>query len=161
MLIRYLPALATFAVLSIGAADPLCAARPETQPQAQAQRQRSQPAQRKAAEAARVRTIWDYKKELGLTDQQSQEMKEAVKILQKDIAAHREKLVAAEQQLRAMIDEESSFDQIRSKLQRIATIQVDMRLADIQTSRRVNDVLKTEQLDRWHDIQKEMRASRE
>src|SRR5579871_284476 len=70
-------------------------------------------------ETKQNKTIWDYKSEIGLSDQQVQSMQEILARFQKNITAAQQKLMAAETQLKSLIDEDAPLDQIRTKLQKI------------------------------------------
>jgi hypothetical protein len=106
---------------------------------------------------AKIKTIWDYEKELGLTAAQSKIMKDALGGLQKQLVGLRQQLLEAERQLKSLIEEEAPIEPINAKLQQISQIQVQIRLADIQTSRKINEVMEAEQLDKWRNIQKQAR----
>ena len=113
-----------------------------------------------APAAQQNKTIWDYKKELGLSEEQIQSMQDILNKFQKSLSSTQQKLIAAETQLKTMIDEEAPLDQVRTKLQRISVMTAELRYEDIQTSRRVNAVMKPEQLEQWHTIQRKARGEK-
>lgn len=117
-------------------------------------------APKKGAKAQqKVKTIFDYKDELGITDDQVKKLKDNVVELQKELQSFREKIVEANKELGPKLQEEASLDAIRPLLQKIANYQVDMRLADISAARKINGTLKPEQLKKWRDVQKKVRTA--
>jgi Spy/CpxP family protein refolding chaperone len=118
-------------------------------------RQEARPARRQI----RLKTIWAYQKELGLTGDQVQQMKDAFTRLQEYLKACRERIVPAEQKVREMIEAGEPIDKIKPWLQSVATIQVEMRVADIKASREINAAMKPDQLKKWQEIQKKARET--
>ena len=60
------------------------------------------------------------------------------------------------------IHEESKkvvFSFAKKKLTEISQVQIDMRMLDIETARKINKVMTPEQLAKWRDIQAKMRKS--
>lgn len=112
-----------------------------------------------AKPAAAVKTIFDYAKELGLTGQQTTDLKAAIKALQDTVAATRPRMEAAGKQLNQMIASEAPIDDIKKTLVEYHTLQIDLKLADIATARRVNAILTKEQLAKWRDIQVKARKA--
>lgn len=105
-----------------------------------------------------IKTMWDYQKELGLTDKQITDMKQAVTDLEKTVRAQQERLKPLDAQLNDQISKDAPIEQIRATLQSIAAIQIEIRLADVGTSRKINSILTADQLKKWREIQ---RAARE
>jgi hypothetical protein len=101
-----------------------------------------------------VKTIWDYRKVLGLTDQQIKQMKAILAKFQTDVLESQKQLLAAEEQLQRMIEDDAPMDQIKTKLKSIASLQADIRAEDISTSRKVNAAMEPEQLEKWREIQR-------
>lgn len=106
------------------------------------------------APKAKVRVIWDYKKELGLTDDQINKMKAAVGDLQNQLIILRLKNSANELELRQLNLKNAPSDQLKKKIKEVADIQGEMRFIDLETAKKINGILSKEQLDKWHDIQK-------
>ncbi len=106
-----------------------------------------------------VRMIWDYKTELGLTDEQVAGIKDAITGFQKEVVELRAKFQVVEIDLQNLIQKKADLPTVKAKLQESAAIQVDLRLADIETARKIDDILSPEQAKRWREIQqKEMNA---
>jgi septal ring factor EnvC (AmiA/AmiB activator) len=116
---------------------------------------------RKAASrpTQKIKTIWDYDKELGMSPEQVQKLKDALTQLQNQLNTLKGTWVSQEKELKALLEKNAPEPQIKAKLQQIAATQVDMRMADVQTSRQVNAVLSADQMARWRDIQARARAS--
>lgn len=117
------------------------------------------PANSPAPKAA-VKTIFDYQKELGLTDKQLADIRAALKGLQDSLATLGQKLQVVDKEAAQAIQADAPLPQIRAKLQEVAAVQIDMRIADIDTSRKVNAILTKAQLAKWHEIQKKARGQK-
>lgn len=137
-----------FAVLAFLAASLGYAA--QTAPATKASPAPAQPAQ---AEPARGRTIFDYKRDLNLTDKQEQEIRTILQNLNKDVRLSNARLVIIDSEFEDLMNKESDVDLIRKKLREAADIRIAMRIADIEASRKINRVLSPEQLKRWRAIQ--------
>lgn len=111
-----------------------------------------------AGEVKKSNTIFDYKKDLDLSDAQEAKMKEALKELNTSVTAGKSKISALEAEYRKLLESEPSIDKARAKLQQIANAQVDLRVVDLQTSRKITGTLKPEQLKKWREIQAKMRS---
>jgi len=103
--------------------------------------------------------IWDYPKELGLSDSQAKQIKSLFAQLQKELGTLQKKMVANEMQIRGLIAEEAPLDEIKAKVRKVSDIQVDARMLDIGFSRKINALLKPEQIERWRAIQAKTRFS--
>ena len=111
------------------------------------------------APQTKVGTIFDYKKDIGLTDDQETKMKAALTELNTAVNNGRNKINKLETEYRKLLEKEPSIAQARAKLQEIAAAQVDLRLVDLQTSRKITGVLTPEQLEKWRAIQVKMKAT--
>lgn len=114
------------------------------------------------AETARTEkaagTIFDYKQEIGLSDQQVADIRQAVEALVKQARLQQARLVIAADELETLNSAEADLKDIRAKLMEIATLQVDMRYNDIATSRKINGLMTPAQLAKWKKIQEQARA---
>jgi len=119
----------------------------------------AQPAPATAPAGTPIKTLWDYQKELGLSDKQVADLKATVVDLEKFVREQQERLKPLDTQLNDQIGKEASLDQIKATLQQIAAVQIDIRVADVNTSRKINGILTADQLKKWRDIQKTARAS--
>lgn len=116
------------------------------------------PSNKPSAGREKLKAIWDYDKELGLSQYQVKRIKELVIDLSKQLTALEDKLKTAELKLQDMVDREAVLEQIKLELQKIAAIQVEIRYADIKISREINHVLTREQLAKWRKIQEKVRS---
>jgi hypothetical protein len=106
-------------------------------------------------EQPKVKLIWDYDKELGLTPDQVTKMKKAVGSLGEDIRILRFKLSGAELELNKMTRENAPSDKVKAKVQEIEKYRGDMRIKDLETAKRINTILTKDQLEKWRKIQQE------
>jgi septal ring factor EnvC (AmiA/AmiB activator) len=108
----------------------------------------------------KVPTIFDYKQEVGLSSDQETRMKTLLKDLQTSMASGENRLRQMESEYRKLLAKDPSIEQARAKLQEIAATTVDLRLVDLQTSRRISAVLSAEQLKKWREIQVRLQAGK-
>jgi hypothetical protein len=101
----------------------------------------------------RARTIFDYKKELNLTDRQEQDIKTILEDLNKEVRVTRAKLTLLDVEVSDLIKNEGDLEQIRRKLKDAADVQVALRLADLVATRKINKTLSPEQLKKWREMQ--------
>jgi len=106
-----------------------------------------------AAETAQVKTIFDFKPELKLTDKQETEIKQILTDLNREIQLDRAKLTILSIELEDLGKKEGDLEQIKKNLMDQASLQAAMRYADIVASRKINKVLSPDQLAKWRDIQ--------
>jgi hypothetical protein len=110
-------------------------------------------AQSKTSSNDRLKTIFDYKQELNLSDRQEEDIKAIIQALGKEIQASRAKLQNIETDVGELNKTDSDLEQIRKKLREAAELQIGMRIADIAATRKINKTMSAEQLKRWREIQ--------
>jgi len=106
-----------------------------------------------AQQQANMKMIWDYKEQLELSDNQITGIKEAMHNFEQDILRLRSKLQTNELELQDLIQKKADLDNIKQKLNTSAAIQVDMRMDDIMTARKIDTILSPNQLNIWKEIQ--------
>ncbi len=106
-----------------------------------------------------VKTIFSYKKDLAMTDQQEKDIKDLLTALQKDMIEKRAKLNVIEIELRQMLADRAELKQVKAKLDESAALQAAMRYADVETSRKIEGVMTAEQLKKWREIQAKERQA--
>ena len=112
-----------------------------------------------AKEESKVKTIFDYKQELSLTDQQIATMKASLVELNDSVKKSRAGLTQMEADYKALIAKDgSTMAEAKSKLQQIADATVAMRLKDLEISRKITGTLSADQQKKWKGIQAQMRA---
>lgn len=107
----------------------------------------------------RIKTIFDYKQELGLTDAQETQIKDALKKLAAYLKECQTRILKNLTEVKSLRDQDADIEKIKPFLRSNADIQVEMGVADIQASRQINRILKPEQLTKWRDIQKKSAAA--
>lgn len=100
-----------------------------------------------------LKMIWDYKKELEMSDGQEAGIKEAIQNFQKNVGDLRKKLEGTEGAIQEMIQKKGDMAAIKAKLQESADLQVELRMLDIETARKIDDILTPYQLGLWRKIQ--------
>jgi Spy/CpxP family protein refolding chaperone len=108
---------------------------------------------RPAQPEAEIRTIYQYKAELGLTDKQEGDLKKLLGDFQDYFTEKKKEMTALQEELGEMIKVKEDIKKIRKLLEDIALIQVDASCFDIETSRGVEGVLTPQQLAQWRAIQ--------
>jgi len=103
----------------------------------------------------RGRTIFDYKKELNLSDRQEQDIKTVLEDLNKDVRVTRAKVTLIDVEVGDLIKKEADVEQIRKRLRELFDLQIALKMADIVATRKINGTLSPEQLKRWRAIQAE------
>jgi len=104
-------------------------------------------------EKKEVKTIFNYKTELGLTDKQMEDIKALVSKLQTAINEKGKALGDLRNELGKMIREKENLPIMKAQLRKIADLQVDISYMDIETARKIEEVLTASQLKKWQDIQ--------
>ena len=106
-----------------------------------------------AAPQRKLTTIFDYQKELKLTPEQIEKMKAALGELRTVAQQQQGRLAKMEQEYRELIKTDVPIETARAKLQEIAKVQVDLRIFDLQISRRITGALSPDQLKAWRELQ--------
>jgi NH3-dependent NAD+ synthetase len=103
----------------------------------------------------RGRTIFDYKKDLNLSDRQEQDIKNILEDLNKEIRVTRAKATLIDVEIGDLIKKEGDLEQIRKRLRELYDLEIALKMADIVAGRKINGTLSPEQLKRWKAIQAE------
>lgn len=115
-----------------------------------------------SAEKIKIKTLFDYKQELGLSDEQISNMKSFLSELNGSVKASREQITRLETDYRALIaNENTTTAQARAKLEEIADATVVMRLKDLEVSRKITGAMTAEQRAKWKAIQAKVRADQQ
>jgi len=104
-----------------------------------------------------IKTIFDYQNELGLSNKQIQNLKDKIADFQKYFTEQQKTLVGLQKELKQLFSDNASIRLIRSKLEQISRIQVDVSCRDIETSRNIERELTPAQLKKWKALQLEAR----
>jgi len=107
------------------------------------------------------KTIFSFKREVGLTDDQEAKLKALVYDMQQILGANKIKLDALMADLSRMIKNKDNMELIKKKLEEIAKIQVESTYFDIANSRKIQETLSAEQIKKWDAIKEhEMRLKK-
>jgi hypothetical protein len=101
-----------------------------------------------------VKTIFDYQKEIGLSEKQGTDMKKLAMDLQTTLNEKAKELMTLRTGLGEMIKGKEDIAAIKKQMQKIASLQVDNSCLDIQASRDIEAIMTKDQLNKWKDIQK-------
>ena len=101
------------------------------------------------------KTIFSYKKELGMTDEQEKNLNAILEEFQQYFNAKKDSLVAVEKEIADLVTSKGSLETIKAKIDDLAKLKAEVTFKDIETSRRVESVLKPEQIEQWKKIQTE------
>lgn len=156
MTLKRFSALIPVVVIAFAAFGLTYAAQPTPAPaQTPARPAASQPAQSQPAPAqpTQGRTIFDYKAELNLSDKQEQDIRNILINLNKDSRLAAARVVIMESELEDLTEKEADLEQIRKKLREISELRINLRIQDLEASRKINRVLSPEQLKKWRGIQ--------
>lgn len=102
-----------------------------------------------------LKTIFDYKDELGLNKHQIEGIKNMVDKLRTTFEENNKKLNTLREELKAMLKNKENLARIKEQLTKVSNIQIENSYADIETSRKIEDILTTEQLKKWKEMQQD------
>lgn len=111
-------------------------------------------AQNKAGES-----IFEYKKELSLTDDQEKNIHDIIAKLQSYLTDRTKEMNGLRTELNKMIADKADLYKIKAKLRAIAQVQADAGYEDVVSSRAIENELTAMQLSKWHNIQEEFRKN--
>jgi len=100
-------------------------------------------------------SIFEYKKELSLTDKQEKNLRDIVSKLQSYLSYKQGVLNGLSAELSKMIKESADLDKIREKLDNIAKVQADANYEGIASVRAIETELTGTQLTKWRSMQAE------
>ena len=106
-------------------------------------------------------SIFEYKKELSLTDDQEKNLHDIISKLQNSLAGSSRELGELRAELNKMIADKADLYKIKAKLRAIAQIQADASYEDIASSRAIETELTATQLSMWHGIQEDFRKNQQ
>ncbi|MHB2021231.1 MAG: Spy/CpxP family protein refolding chaperone [Candidatus Xenobia bacterium] len=111
-----------------------------------------------AAPAHQGNTIFDYQKQLGLSDSQVKKIRAEFDAMQTRRKQNGQALRTLGQQINGLIQKQAPIPDIKAKLQQYYGMQLTMELDDIQTSRKINAIMTPDQLAKWQAIKSKARA---
>ena len=104
-------------------------------------------------------SIFEYKKELALTDDQEKNLRGILAKLQDYLTDRTKELNGLRAELNKLISDKADMYVIKAKLRAIAQIQADASCEDIASSRAIEKELTATQLAQWRNKQEEYRKS--
>ena len=104
-----------------------------------------------------AKTIFSFKKELGLTDQQEESMRKMLASFQSFFTDKRKDYLDEQKELGDLMNKRADLKLIKAKIEALSRIQADITYADIETSRKIEDILTPQQLKMWSKIKEEAR----
>ncbi|MBF0523207.1 MAG: Spy/CpxP family protein refolding chaperone [Candidatus Omnitrophica bacterium] len=142
-----------FGIIVLAAIATITLARPSI---VKSQENASAPAGQQA-QAPAAKSIFDYQQELNLTDKQVESLKKSMADFRTQMSDFQQKMAALRQDLTAAIRDKAPIKDIRKKAEKIGSLQVDATMADIETSRKIEELLTPDQLNKWKVIQEKFR----
>lgn len=123
----------------------------------------AQPADGAAAEEPKTqaRTIFDFKSELNLTDDQVAEIKKLLAELSRTIKMTNANITLLNYQIEDLIKAEGDLKEIKAKLDEEAKLRAEARFGDVVCSRNINKVLSESQLAAWNAIKDKARTQKD
>ena len=107
-----------------------------------------------------VKTIFDYKADLRLTDDQVKKIRDYLSDLDKEVRVLRAKFTLIDVDLQSLLEKEGDMNDIKKKIKEAFDIQASIKIADVEAARKINNVLKPEQIKKWREIQAEASSKR-
>jgi len=105
-----------------------------------------------------VKTIFSFKDELGITDDQELKIKALLYDEQSFLDTNNASLKALGTDLSKLIADKADMKDIRSKLEDISKVQIEISYRNIKDSRDIETILTPDQIAKWKDIQKKFSA---
>jgi len=109
------------------------------------------------AEEKADESIFKYKKELSMTDDQEKNLRNILTKLQNYLAEKTGELNVLRAELSKMIVEKADLNMIKTKLRTMARIQADASYEDIASIRAIEKELTAAQMSKWRGMQEEFR----
>jgi hypothetical protein len=106
-----------------------------------------------------VKTIFDFKAELRLSDTQEKDIKQILADLTRELQLEKAKHTIAAIELQDLVRQDVDLGQIRRALDQEAGLRASMTYVDIAATRKINHVLSPDQLQKWRTIQESARST--
>jgi len=106
-----------------------------------------------------VKTLVDYKDELGLSEEQVSTIRAALANYAATLKEQRAALSGYEKEYSELVKSQAPLSEIKSKLRQATDARFNLRYADVLTSRLVTEALSEEQMAKWREIQSKVRQS--
>jgi len=87
-----------------------------------------------------------------MTDDQAKRIREILTALERETRVLRAKFTIVDVEVQKLIEADGDLGLIKTKIREAFEIQASIKIADVEASRKINAVLKPEQLRKWHEI---------
>ncbi|MEI6066657.1 MAG: hypothetical protein WCP96_04935 [Methylococcaceae bacterium] len=114
-----------------------------------------------SAEEKGDESIFKYKKQLAITDQQETNLRSIISKIQDTLKDKTEELNKHRAELNKMLETKADLAKIKEKLRTIARIQADATYEDIASIRAIESELTATQMTQWRGMQEKYRKSQE
>jgi Spy/CpxP family protein refolding chaperone len=101
----------------------------------------------------KVQTVLSFGKQLNLSSDQRTQIVEALDDLRKQMVSCQERNLALQKGLSQLLRNHAPLPEIRKKFEEIGNNEVDAKMADVSTARKIQEILTPEQFERWKAIQ--------
>ncbi|MFN8611523.1 MAG: hypothetical protein U0931_28510 [Vulcanimicrobiota bacterium] len=101
----------------------------------------------------KVKTVLSFSKELNLGTEQRAQISQALGDLRDQMLSCQQKNLALQKALSQLLRNHAPLPEIRKKFEEISANEVDAKMADVITARKIQDVLTPEQFENWKAIQ--------
>ena len=101
----------------------------------------------------KAKTVLSFSKELNLSTDQRAQIVRALKDLRTQLVQCQQRSASLQQGASDLLRSHAPLPQIRRKLEEIAGNEVEAKMVDISTARKIQEILTTEQFERWKAIQ--------
>ncbi|MFN8611872.1 MAG: hypothetical protein U0931_30285 [Vulcanimicrobiota bacterium] len=108
----------------------------------------------------RPATIFDYSAQLKLQESQTQSLRNLLQDLRQENERLQAALIQEERKFRQLVAQQAELGTIRKSLDSIRDLRVSLRMLDLQTQRKLENVLSAEQLGQWRAIQAQIQAQK-
>ncbi len=99
-------------------------------------------------------TIFDYQKEVGLTDKQADDIRQKIGELQRTVRRINAELTLLNLSIQDLNAKNGDFKKLKKKVKDAYSLVADLKIADYKTTRDINAVMSAKQLKKWRDIQR-------
>lgn len=111
------------------------------------------------AEPYKAKTVLSFSKELNLSADQRGQIGQALKELRNQLVQCQQRNATLQKAANDLLRAHAPLPQIRRKFEEMSAIEVDAKMVDISTARKIQEILTADQFERWKTIQAKNGAS--
>lgn len=112
--------------------------------------QQNQPAEAKP----RLKTVLDFKDELGLKPAQVDKLKVIIGDFEKAAQPLRQKIASQNREIRELLEKGGDLGVVKPKIKDNFSLRADLVIMEIEAGRKVDKELTPEQLSKWRELRK-------